>query len=624
MNQSNSILDDFDPLSSSASSPPSLSPAPLPEKKADPLELLTSSFSQPAHSIQPKSTFLESTDKEDALADKFAVLFNPGTPRASPTNTPPPPAVPPISVPITAQPAALLLDADNDPLTSPGFGDFHSGTSPPTSATAATSMDMSFFDSFTHGAEQRTEERKSHVLEDELASPSTAHRKALSVEWDLDYFNSLPATQPITIKTSEPTPFADYSSPSSSPTSAKKPKLTRSPTFPTLAPPSISPSNSSSPLSDDMSASWHAEGSSLGRSTSYQTLSSISSKWLPEGTGTFRKGGKAAKRGSGGTLTDSIWGVGSGLIGHARSWTDSGSSSSTISGLPHTLDATTTLHHPNVGSVSSPSPFAAHGAGSSIFVAPGAPGFRGSSSYDWDKGYSEDLDRERSRPPSGPTKGKEREESVVEVITRKGGSVKLEGRKLSTSPILDVPLADEIRPSLPAIPRLARTWTLLYSLDQDGISLRTLYDKCDLTKRPPPKPASTLLVIRDSDDAIFGAYLSDSKGLKVQESSVLRRHYGSGESFLYTKRSTTSPVRIFKWSGKNDYIALCEPTSVSFGAAGETFGLYLDANLFDGSSGICETFSNEVLCGSGAGGAGTGKKAVEFEVVGVEVWGIGP
>jgi TLD len=105
---------------------------------------------------------------------------------------------------------------------------------------------------------------------------------------------------------------------------------------------------------------------------------------------------------------------------------------------------------------------------------------------------------------------------------------------------------------------------------------------------------------------------------------------------------------VFKWTGKNDYVALCEPESISFGGGcvlplsltpilfwyltwyfvlrDGHYGLYLDETLYEGSSARCPTFNNDPLCtsdsspskdGSSDGGTAT------FECVGLEVWGVG-
>ena len=52
------------------------------------------------------------------------------------------------------------------------------------------------------------------------------------------------------------------------------------------------------------------------------------------------------------------------------------------------------------------------------------------------------------------------------------------------------------------------------------------------------------------------------------------------------------------------------------------YGLYLDDTLYDGSSAPCPTFDNGPLCSPGPKKPGTA--TVEFECVGLEVWGMGP
>lgn len=175
-----------------------------------------------------------------------------------------------------------------------------------------------------------------------------------------------------------------------------------------------------------------------------------------------------------------------------------------------------------------------------------------------------------------------------------------------TSPVLTVRLADLIRPHYPALSRLSGSWNLLYSLDQHGISLNTLYSRCD------PHAGSTLVVMRDSNDVLFGVWLGD--GVHPTKGS----YYGSGESFLWSFRPDEQ-LRVYKWTGKNDYVALCEPEYLSFGGGDGHYGLYLDNTLMDGSSARCPTFNNEPLCSAGPRQGDN----VTFECVGLEVWGVG-
>ncbi|KII83721.1 hypothetical protein PLICRDRAFT_439093 [Plicaturopsis crispa FD-325 SS-3] len=225
--------------------------------------------------------------------------------------------------------------------------------------------------------------------------------------------------------------------------------------------------------------------------------------------------------------------------------------------------------------------------------ASGAPGFSIAQDRAWDKkGFSDDFDREK--------------------VERR--SLTLAGRGAATTAVLSTTLADLIRPYCPALARLPRTWSLLYSLDQHGISLKTLYTRCSLDFRAQQKGKGTalvgeagmLLVVRDAGDAVFGAFVGD--GIRCEKG-----YYGSGESFLW--KYVDGKLRVFKWTGRNDYVALCEPDYISFGGGDGHYGLYLDDTLYDGSSARCPTFDNEPL------GSGVGKT---FECVGLEVWGIGP
>jgi len=120
-----------------------------------------------------------------------------------------------------------------------------------------------------------------------------------------------------------------------------------------------------------------------------------------------------------------------------------------------------------------------------------------------------------------------------------------------------------------------------------------------------------MVVIKDSGDTLFGVWLGEnvhpSKGA----------YYGSGESFLWKFKDT---LHVYKWTGRNDYVALCELDYLSFGGGDGKYGLYLDDTLLDGSSAWCPTFANEPLCSDLGHKQGD---SVTFECVGLEVWGIG-
>ncbi|KAL8679612.1 MAG: hypothetical protein Q9186_004125 [Xanthomendoza sp. 1 TL-2023] len=105
------------------------------------------------------------------------------------------------------------------------------------------------------------------------------------------------------------------------------------------------------------------------------------------------------------------------------------------------------------------------------------------------------------------------------------------GSASSSSLILTRTLAEEIRLLVPPRLQLAESWSLAYSLEEDGVSLTTLYSKCASVSIP--KGSSFILVIKDAAGGIFGAYLTDPP----HPSSSF---YGTGECFLW--RSSILPT----------------------------------------------------------------------------------
>ncbi|KAL9602930.1 MAG: hypothetical protein Q9219_001455 [cf. Caloplaca sp. 3 TL-2023] len=100
-----------------------------------------------------------------------------------------------------------------------------------------------------------------------------------------------------------------------------------------------------------------------------------------------------------------------------------------------------------------------------------------------------------------------------------------------SSVILTRALAEEIRLLVPPRLQLCESWSLVYSLEEDGVSLTTLYNKC--AGSSIPKGSSFVLVVKDAAGGIFGAYLTDPP----HPSSSF---YGTGECFLW--RSSILPA----------------------------------------------------------------------------------
>ncbi|GJJ77919.1 hypothetical protein EMPS_10278 [Entomortierella parvispora] len=116
--------------------------------------------------------------------------------------------------------------------------------------------------------------------------------------------------------------------------------------------------------------------------------------------------------------------------------------------------------------------------------------------------------------------------SVREAQLNRLPALQLLGRYDDTDPVLDPDVAHQIRLELPRKLRNATKWSLVYSSDQHGISMTTLYHRC---KGKGP----VILAIKDSTDAIFGAYVTE-------EFKPNLSYYGTGECFLWNVTTVIS------------------------------------------------------------------------------------
>ncbi|KAJ6440884.1 oxidation resistance protein 1 [Purpureocillium lavendulum] len=210
------------------------------------------------------------------------------------------------------------------------------------------------------------------------------------------------------------------------------------------------------------------------------------------------------------------------------------------------------------------------------------------------------------------------------------------GRLLSSA------VAEEIRAMVPERLRIVEDWHLVYSLEQDGASLATLYQKCRQYER---RRVGFVLVVRDQEGGVFGGYLSEYP-------HPAPSYFGNGECFLWrastlaslppppsadttnlTRHTTLAPpprpdsasgsgtstpsesirFKAFPYSGLNDCYMNCETGYLSVGSGGGHYGLWLDDSLDVGHSSRCETFGNEPLSDAGE----------KFGVLGVELWVMG-
>ncbi|CAG8974745.1 hypothetical protein HYALB_00000356 [Hymenoscyphus albidus] len=236
--------------------------------------------------------------------------------------------------------------------------------------------------------------------------------------------------------------------------------------------------------------------------------------------------------------------------------------------------------------------------------------------------------------------------------------VNLSGYKAGTSEsarLLNKALAEEIRLLVPPRLQLVEEWKLVYCLEEDGVSLGTLYKKADELRG---LRNGFVLVVKDGDGGLFGAYLTEAPHPNPH-------YFGTGECFLWrasiispastafvstlppppsadttnATRTTTisappmsptnlllpsplsagasTPERLrfkaFPYSGVNDYLMFCETGFLSVGGGDGHYGLWLDDNFERGISSSCPTFGNEPLSEEGQ----------KFDIVGVELWSVG-
>ncbi|XP_019751253.1 nuclear receptor coactivator 7 isoform X2 [Hippocampus comes] len=122
-------------------------------------------------------------------------------------------------------------------------------------------------------------------------------------------------------------------------------------------------------------------------------------------------------------------------------------------------------------------------------------------------------------------------------------------------------------------------WQLVYSTAVHGSSLKTLYRNMAGLDSP------VLLVVKDMQKKVFGAFSSDPF-------RVSKYCYGTGETFLFT---FNPDFQAYKWTGENSYFVSGNLESLHLGGGGGEFGLWIDADLYRGSSFSCPTFHNAPL-----------------------------
>lgn len=174
-------------------------------------------------------------------------------------------------------------------------------------------------------------------------------------------------------------------------------------------------------------------------------------------------------------------------------------------------------------------------------------------------------------------------------------------RMLQASELLSARRAAAVEAALPA-EHQGYAWSLAYSLRKHGASLDTLY-----ARARDASATASVLVLRTAGGHVLGSFVS-------QPWHVRPAYYGSGQTFVFTfghvdpDDDDAADLRVFRWSRANNYFVLASEDSVALGGGGH-FAVYLDRDLFRGSSGECATFASPCLA-----------EAEDFDCVALELW----
>ncbi|CCD25488.1 Oxr1p NDAI_0F01690 [Naumovozyma dairenensis CBS 421] len=290
--------------------------------------------------------------------------------------------------------------------------------------------------------------------------------------------------------------------------------------------------------------------------------------------------------------------------------------------------------------------------------------FTGSDDSDGiDNNKSKNKSKSKSKSGNGSTNWSSSNEDVnksednLPMITLHGYSTKTKNR------LINVEMCDEIRSLMPMRIQLYTDWTLLYSLEQHGASLHSLYKNIQPDINESNRRVGYVIIIQDRKNGIFGAYSNEP--FRPNEH---RRYSGNGECFLWKLEKV--PVRKicnnkdksvateqkkerrfhgrrrkedeqeeekkgdnhselcnnsneqdeerwqfrgYPFTGLNEFAVYCTSKFISMGAGEGHYGLWIDDGLLNGVSNPTLTYGNEILSREGN----------KFSILGLEVWRVG-
>ncbi|XP_019862056.1 PREDICTED: TBC1 domain family member 24-like isoform X1 [Amphimedon queenslandica] len=129
------------------------------------------------------------------------------------------------------------------------------------------------------------------------------------------------------------------------------------------------------------------------------------------------------------------------------------------------------------------------------------------------------------------------------------------------------------------------TLECLFQASKNGYNLRTLFHKCE-------EDEPLVLIVKTLKESVFGAFIATSLTERSKNS-----FFGSGETFLFTLKPHP---KVFQWTTGSDLIMRANDDEIIIGSGGGHYGLWIDGDLYRGSTATCAAYANPPLTGSGS------------------------
>ena len=117
----------------------------------------------------------------------------------------------------------------------------------------------------------------------------------------------------------------------------------------------------------------------------------------------------------------------------------------------------------------------------------------------------------------------------------------------------------------------------------------------ELVQRCSEAPEHQLFLVQDTDDCIFGVYLSNGLYMEAQQLwGTYVDAIGDGQNFVFTFKEKPA-LRVYSWKQTNNMFRLISQSGLGFGGGGSGFALWINAALDAGTSAESATYENAVL-----------------------------